>query len=176
MLWYHCVGRQFCFDSHGWWNINLADIIFENCCNWKESVCFKVMQWGRSLYTNIQRFVQFRLTVSASALIICVVVAVHSHEIPLNVAQVIFSLCIANNSLFLSHQVALYFYMQLLWVNLLIDTFGALALASEPPIDNLMRRPPVRKGYVNGSVNYISKRASLITIYHMTAWPYQPFL
>ncbi|XP_009139779.1 calcium-transporting ATPase 8, plasma membrane-type [Brassica rapa] len=80
-----------------------------------------VMQWGRSLYTNIQRFVQFRLTVSASALIICVVVAVHSHEIPLNVAQ-------------------------LLWVNLLIDTFGALALASEPPIDNLMRRPPVRKG------------------------------
>ncbi|CAF2149966.1 unnamed protein product [Brassica napus] len=105
-----------------------------------------VIQWGRSLYTNIQRFVQFRLTVSASALIICVVVAVHSHEIPLNVAQVIFSLCIANNSLFLSHQVALYFYMQLLWVNLLIDTFGALALASEPPIDNLMRRPPVRKG------------------------------
>ncbi|CAN6987551.1 unnamed protein product [Brassica rapa subsp. trilocularis] len=80
-----------------------------------------VIQWGRSLYTNIQRFVQFRLTVSASALIICVVVAVHSHEIPLNVAQ-------------------------LLWVNLLIDTFGALALASEPPIDNLMRRPPVRKG------------------------------
>ncbi|WZY69612.1 hypothetical protein YC2023_001852 [Brassica napus] len=77
-----------------------------------------VIQWGRSLYTNIQRFVQFRLTVSASALIICVVVAVHSHEIPLNVAQ-------------------------LLWVNLLIDTFGALALASEPPIDNLMRRPPV---------------------------------
>nr|VDC75182.1 unnamed protein product [Brassica rapa] len=80
-----------------------------------------VIQWGRSLYTNIQRFVQFRLTVSASALIICVVVAVHSHEIPLNVAQ-------------------------LLWVNLLIDTFGALALASEPPIDNLMRSPPVRKG------------------------------
>ncbi|KAF8114003.1 hypothetical protein N665_0043s0073 [Sinapis alba] len=80
-----------------------------------------VIQWGRSLYTNIQRFVQFRLTVSASALIICVVVAVHSHEIPLNVAQ-------------------------LLWVNLLIDTLGALALASEPPIENLMRRPPVRKG------------------------------
>ncbi|KAL0835110.1 hypothetical protein Bca101_086999 [Brassica carinata] len=80
-----------------------------------------VIQWGRSLYTNIQRFVQFRLTVSASALIICVVVAIHSHEIPLNVAQ-------------------------LLWVNLLIDTFGALALASEPPIDNLMRRSPVRKG------------------------------
>ncbi|CAN7071759.1 unnamed protein product [Brassica oleracea var. botrytis] len=105
-----------------------------------------VIQWGRSLYTNIQRFVQFRLTVSASALIICVVVAIHSHEIPLNVAQVIFSLCIVNNSLFLSHQFALHFYMQLLWVNLLIDTFGALALASEPPIDNLMRRSPVRKG------------------------------
>ncbi|KAF3529569.1 hypothetical protein DY000_02038392, partial [Brassica cretica] len=42
--------------------------------------------------------------------------------------------------------VTFHFYMQLLWVNLLIDTFGALALASEPPIDNLMRRPPVRKG------------------------------
>ncbi|CAH8317845.1 unnamed protein product [Eruca vesicaria subsp. sativa] len=80
-----------------------------------------VIKWGRSLYTNVQRFVQFRLTVSASALIICVVVAVHSHEVPLNVAQ-------------------------LLWINLLIDTFGAWALASEPPIDNLMRKPPVRKG------------------------------
>ncbi|KAJ4913206.1 plasma membrane-type protein [Raphanus sativus] len=80
-----------------------------------------VIQWGRSLYTNVQRFVQFRLTVSASALIICVVVAIHSHEIPLNVAQ-------------------------LLWINLLVCTFGAWALASEPPIDNLMRRPPIRKG------------------------------
>ncbi|KAL0873277.1 hypothetical protein Bca101_022982 [Brassica carinata] len=80
-----------------------------------------VIQWGRSLYTNVQRFVQFRLTVSASALIICVVVAIHSHEIPLNVAQ-------------------------LLWINLLIDTFGAWALASEPPSDNLMRRPPLIKG------------------------------
>nr|VDD49697.1 unnamed protein product [Brassica oleracea] len=81
----------------------------------------KVIQWGRFLYTNAQRFLQFRLTVNASALIICVVVAVHSHEIPLNVAQ-------------------------LLWINLLTDTFGAWALASEPPMDNLMRRPPVRKG------------------------------
>ncbi|CAF2149962.1 unnamed protein product [Brassica napus] len=81
----------------------------------------KVIQWGRFLYTNAQRFLQFRLTVNASALIICVVVAVHSHEIPLNVAQ-------------------------LLWINLLNDTFGAWALASEPPMDNLMRRPPVRKG------------------------------
>ncbi|XP_013600152.1 PREDICTED: calcium-transporting ATPase 8, plasma membrane-type-like isoform X6 [Brassica oleracea var. oleracea] len=81
----------------------------------------KVIQWGRFLYTNAQRFLQFRLTVNASALIICVVVAVHSHEIPLNVAQ-------------------------LLWINLLTFTFGAWALASEPPMDNLMRRPPVRKG------------------------------
>ncbi|CAN6987545.1 unnamed protein product [Brassica rapa subsp. trilocularis] len=81
----------------------------------------KVIQWGRFLYTNAQRFLQFRLTVNASALIICVVVAVHSHEIPLNVAE-------------------------LLWINLLNDTFGAWALASEPPMDNLMRRPPVRKG------------------------------
>ncbi|XP_013615409.1 PREDICTED: calcium-transporting ATPase 8, plasma membrane-type-like [Brassica oleracea var. oleracea] len=91
----------------------------------------KVIQWGRFLYTNAQRFLQFRLTVNASALIICVVVAVHSHEIPLNVAQ-------------------------LLWINLLTFTFGAWALASEPPMDNLMRRPPVRKGYENGSVNNIS--------------------
>ena len=82
--------------------INVVDIIFENDCNWKRGVCFKVIQWGRFLYTNAQRFLQFRLTVNASALIICVVVAVHSHEIPLNVAQVIFSLCIMKNSFFLS--------------------------------------------------------------------------
>ncbi|XP_019057894.1 PREDICTED: calcium-transporting ATPase 8, plasma membrane-type-like [Tarenaya hassleriana] len=85
----------------------------------------KVIQWGRSLDTNIQKFGQFRLTVSASALIICVVVALHSGDFPLNVVQI-------------------------LWVNLLIDTLGALALASEPPTEQLMKMPPVSKRQVAG--------------------------
>ncbi|OVA07520.1 Cation-transporting P-type ATPase [Macleaya cordata] len=78
----------------------------------------KVVRWGRSVYANIQKFIQFQLTVNVAALIINVVAAVSSGEVPLNAVQ-------------------------LLWVNLIMDTLGALALATEPPTDHLMDRPPV---------------------------------
>ncbi|CAA2987917.1 calcium-transporting ATPase 10, plasma membrane-type [Olea europaea subsp. europaea] len=78
----------------------------------------KVVRWGRSVYANIQKFIQFQLTVNVAALIINVVSAVSSGNVPLNAVQ-------------------------LLWVNLIMDTLGALALATEPPTDHLMRRPPV---------------------------------
>ncbi|PIN19114.1 Calcium transporting ATPase [Handroanthus impetiginosus] len=78
----------------------------------------KVVRWGRSVYANIQKFIQFQLTVNVAALIINVVAAVSSGNVPLNAVQ-------------------------LLWVNLIMDTLGALALATEPPTDHLMRRPPV---------------------------------
>ncbi|XP_047330367.1 calcium-transporting ATPase 10, plasma membrane-type-like [Impatiens glandulifera] len=78
----------------------------------------KVVRWGRSVYANIQKFIQFQLTVNAAALVINVVAAVSSGDVPLNAVQ-------------------------LLWVNLIMDTLGALALATEPPTDHLMHRPPV---------------------------------
>ncbi|XP_077238426.1 calcium-transporting ATPase 5, plasma membrane-type-like isoform X2 [Tasmannia lanceolata] len=78
----------------------------------------KVVRWGRSVYANIQKFIQFQLTVNVAALVINVVAAVSSGTVPLNAVQ-------------------------LLWVNLIMDSLGALALATEPPTDHLMHRTPV---------------------------------
>ncbi|CAL1386810.1 unnamed protein product [Linum trigynum] len=78
----------------------------------------KVVRWGRSVYANIQKFIQFQLTVNVAALVINVVAAISSGDVPLNAVQ-------------------------LLWVNLIMDTLGALALATEPPTDHLMHRTPV---------------------------------
>lgn len=77
-----------------------------------------VATWGRSVYINIQKFVQFQLTVNIVALVINFVSACLSGSAPLTAVQ-------------------------LLWVNMIMDTLGALALATEPPNDELMRRPPV---------------------------------
>ena len=77
----------------------------------------KAVLWGRSLYSNIQRFILFQLAVNVCA---CLVVAVCS---------------------FFSKQPALT-VIQMLWVNLIMDTFAALALASLPPNSVLMRQRP----------------------------------
>jgi len=77
----------------------------------------KAVLWGRSLYSNIQRFVLFQLAVNVCA---CLVVAICS---------------------FFSKQPALT-VTQMLWVNLIMDTFAALALASLPPNSILMRQRP----------------------------------
>ncbi|XP_022882852.1 putative calcium-transporting ATPase 11, plasma membrane-type isoform X1 [Olea europaea var. sylvestris] len=79
-----------------------------------------VAKWGRSVYINIQKFVQFQLTVNIVALMINFISACISGSAPLTAVQ-------------------------LLWVNLIMDTLGALALATEPPHDGLMKRPPVRR-------------------------------
>ena len=77
----------------------------------------KAVLWGRSLYSNIQRFILFQLAVNVCA---CLVVAVCS---------------------FFSKQPALT-VTQMLWVNLIMDTFAALALASLPPNSILMKQRP----------------------------------
>ncbi|CAA3018213.1 calcium-transporting ATPase 11, plasma membrane-type isoform X1 [Olea europaea subsp. europaea] len=77
-----------------------------------------VAKWGRSVYINIQKFVQFQLTVNVVALITNFVSACVSGSAPLTAVQ-------------------------LLWVNMIMDSLGALALATEPPHDGLMKRPPV---------------------------------
>ena len=77
----------------------------------------KAVLWGRSLYSNIQRFILFQLAVNVCA---CLVVAICS---------------------FFSKQPALS-VTQMLWVNLIMDTFAALALASLPPNSVLMKQKP----------------------------------
>ncbi|KAI3451272.1 hypothetical protein Pfo_007937 [Paulownia fortunei] len=78
----------------------------------------KVVRWGRCIYNNIQKFIQFQLTVNVAALVINLVSVVSSGKAPLTIAQ-------------------------LLWVNLIMDTLGALALATEKPTEELMIKPPV---------------------------------
>ncbi|KAF2309662.1 hypothetical protein GH714_004503 [Hevea brasiliensis] len=86
------------------------------------STIVTVAKWGRSVYVNIQKFVQFQLTVNVVALIV-------------NFS----SACLTGNAPLTA--------VQLLWVNMIMDTLGALALATEPPNDDLMKRSPVgRKG------------------------------
>ncbi|KAL9223966.1 hypothetical protein vseg_000046 [Gypsophila vaccaria] len=80
----------------------------------------KIVQWGRSVYANIQKFTQFQLTVNVVALIINVAAAFATGDVPLN--------CV-----------------QLLWIYLMTYTLGALALATEPPTEHLMHRPPVSR-------------------------------
>ncbi|KAI3668109.1 hypothetical protein L6452_43184 [Arctium lappa] len=77
-----------------------------------------VLRWGRCVYNNIQKFIQFQLTVNVAALVINFVAAVSAGEVPLTAVQ-------------------------LLWVNLIMDTLGALALATEKPTNELMNKPPV---------------------------------
>lgn len=86
-----------------------------------------VARWGRSVYINIQKFVQFQLTVNVVALMTNFVSACTSGSAPLTAVQ-------------------------LLWVNMIMDTLGALALATEPPHDGLMKRPPIGR-----EVNFITK-------------------
>ncbi|CAN1813830.1 Calcium-transporting ATPase 4, plasma membrane-type [Linum perenne] len=86
-----------------------------------------VAKWGRSVYINIQKFVQFQLTVNVVALMINFMSACISGDAPLTTVQ-------------------------LLWVNLIMDTLGALALATEPPHDGLMKRAPIGR-----NVNFITK-------------------
>lgn len=77
-----------------------------------------VLRWGRCVYNNIQKFIQFQLTVNVAALVINFIAAVSAGEVPLTAVQ-------------------------LLWVNLIMDTLGALALATERPSDELMEKSPV---------------------------------
>ena len=75
------------------------------------------VMWGRSLYENIQRFILFQLTINVAALGIALIGPFLGVEIPLTV-------------------------IQMLWINLIMDTFAALALATEPPHGDVMDRKP----------------------------------
>lgn len=78
------------------------------------------VMWGRSLYKNIQRFLFFQLVVNLTALLLVLGGSVIGTEMPLTVTQI-------------------------LWVNLIMDTFAALALASLPPSHEVMHERPRRQ-------------------------------
>jgi P-type Ca2+ transporter type 2C len=80
----------------------------------------KAVHWGRSLYENIQRFLQFQLTINVSALTIAFLGPFLGVRPPFTV-------------------------LQLLWINVIMDTFASIALCSEPPRDGVMHVPPKRK-------------------------------
>lgn len=77
----------------------------------------RAVMWGRSLYQNIQRFILFQMTVNVVACLIVLCGAFMGTESPLTVTQ-------------------------MLWVNLIMDTFAAMALASLPPSESVMRDTP----------------------------------
>lgn len=77
----------------------------------------RAVMWGRSLYLNIQRFILFQLTVNVAACLTVLFGAFTGTESPLTVTQ-------------------------MLWVNLILDTFAAMALASLPPSPQVMNAPP----------------------------------
>ena len=81
-----------------------------------KSIATAVM-WGRSLYQNIQRFILFQLTINVTALVIVLLGSIFGREMPLTVTQ-------------------------MLWVNLIMDTFAAAALASLPPNKKVMQHKP----------------------------------
>ena len=80
------------------------------------SIATAVM-WGRSLYKNIQRFLAFQLTISLTALAISMVGSFLDTDIPLTVTQI-------------------------LWINLIVDTFASLALSTIPPSADVMKEQP----------------------------------
>merc|ERR1712216_112315 len=76
--------------------------------------------WGRNVHDGISKFLQFQLTVNVAAIAVAFLGAVILSESPLTAVQ-------------------------LLWVNLIMDSFASLALSTEPPTEELLTRQPVNK-------------------------------
>ena len=77
----------------------------------------QAVMWGRSLYKNLQRFIFFQLVVNVTALLLVLFGAFIGTEMPLTITQI-------------------------LWVNLIMDTFAAMAMATLPPSREVMQEPP----------------------------------
>ena len=78
------------------------------------------LKYGRNVYDNVRKFLQFQLSVNVVAMFIVFFGSVVLKDSPLNAVQ-------------------------MLWVNLIMDTLGALALATEPPTDDILERQPYKK-------------------------------
>lgn len=96
---------------------NASDIVILDD---KFSSIVKAIMWGRAVYDNIRKFLQFQVTVNVAALVITFVGAVTGKGTPLNAVM-------------------------MLWVNLIMDTMGALALGTEEPTLALLQRRPYKR-------------------------------
>lgn len=99
----------------------------------------KAAEWGRNVFDNIQRFLQFQLTVNVNALFTVLISSLTTGETPLHA-------------------------IQLLWVNLIMDSLAALALATEMPKPELLQRPPQNRN------DHIVSRKMLKHIILMAVW------
>lgn len=84
------------------------------------STIVKGIQWGRGIYENFQRFVQFQITVNVVAFFIAILSQITGHEMPFTT-------------------------IQLLWVNIIMDGPPALSLGLEPVRENVLKRKPIKK-------------------------------
>ncbi len=100
------------------------------------STIANAVMWGRSLYKNIQRFLLFQLTVNVTACLLVVCGAFMGTESPLTVTQ-------------------------MLWINLIMDTFAAIALASLPPSRKVMENKPRNR---NSSILSNSMRVEILGV------------
>lgn len=124
------------------------------------STIANAVMWGRSLYKNIKRFILFQMTVNVAACLIVLIGAFIGTESPLTVTQ-------------------------MLWVNLIMDTFAALALASLPPTHNVMKDKPrsvnehILKGMGSGIIGvgltfFFILLAALLFLQHTEVYPGGP--
>jgi magnesium-transporting ATPase (P-type) len=94
-----------------------SDIVFLDD-NFKS--VFRATQWGRNIYDNVRKFIQFQITINISALLIVFLSGATLGDSPFNV-------------------------IQLLWVNMVMDTLAALALATEPPHPTELKQGKIKK-------------------------------
>lgn len=80
----------------------------------------RAIMWGRNIHHNVSRFLQFQVTTNISAMLIIFVGLIFFAESPLNAVQ-------------------------LLWINLIMDTFAAIALSTEPPLEKILKQNPTSK-------------------------------
>lgn len=103
---------------------NAASIVLLN--NDFEAVMRSVM-WGRNIYSNVRKFLQFQITCNLAVLVTIVVGTIWMTESPLSATQ-------------------------LIWINLIMDTLGAMALATAPPLASIIHQPAV-----SGDVKILNK-------------------
>ena len=101
------------------------------------------LKWGRNIYDCIRKFIQFQLTVNVTALTMSFLGAVVIHHSPLTAVQI-------------------------LWVNMIMDTFAALALATEPPSKELLKRKPY--GKKESIISSEMKRNILGASFYQVSW------
>ena len=108
--------------------------------------------YGRNIYDNIRKFLQFQLSVNFCACILVFVCACIGNETPLTP-------------------------IQMLWVNLIMDSLGSLALATEPPYENLLKRKPTKKNefIINGKMcKHIILQSVILIILLILLYSYAP--